>query len=84
MDAFFREVRFAWRGLRRTPGFTLAVVLTLGLALGANTVIFSMVHALVLRPLPFPRSHELVRLYCTQLEQSTASPSQPETAAWGE
>jgi predicted permease len=84
MDVFLREVRFAWRGLRRTPGFTLAVVLTLGLALGANTVIFSMVHALVLRPLPFPRSNELVRLYCTQPEQSDASPSQPETAAWGE
>jgi predicted permease len=84
MDVFLREVRFAWRGLRHTPGFTLAVVLTLGLALGANTVIFSMVHALVLRPLPFPRSNELVRLYCTQPEQSNASPSQPETAAWGE
>jgi len=84
MDAFLREVRFAWRGLRRTPGFTLAVVLTLGLALGANTVIFSMVHALVLRPLPFPQSDELVRLYCTQPEQSDSSPSEPETAAWGE
>ncbi len=84
MEAFLREVRFAWRGLRRTPGFTLAVVLTLGLALGANTVIFSMVHALVLRPLPFPESDQLVRLYCTQTERSGVSPSQPETAAWGE
>jgi predicted permease len=84
MDTFLREVRFAWRGLRRTPGFTLAVVLTLGLALGANTVIFSMVHALVLRPLPFPQSDELVRLYCTQPEQSSSSPSEPETAVWGE
>jgi putative ABC transport system permease protein len=84
MEAFLRDTRFAWRGLRRTPGFTLAVVLTLGLALGANTVIFSMVHALVLRPLPFPQSDQLVRLYCIQPESSTASPSEPEVVAWGE
>jgi putative ABC transport system permease protein len=84
MAAFLRDVRFAWRGLRRTPGFTLAVVLTLGLALGANTAIFSMVHALVLRPLPFPHSEQLVRLYCSPPEQSSVSPSPPETAAWAE
>ncbi|MBN1206106.1 MAG: ABC transporter permease [Myxococcaceae bacterium] len=84
MEAFLRDVRFAWRGLRRTPGFTLTVVLTLGLALGANTTIFSMVHALVLRPLPFPQSEELVRLYCTQPEQGPVSPSEPEAAAWAE
>ncbi|MFL5346960.1 MAG: ABC transporter permease [Hyalangium sp.] len=84
MEAFLRDVRFAWRGLRRTPGFTLAVVLTLGLALGANTAIFSMVHALVLRPLPFPHSEQLVRLYCTMPQKNDASPSPPETAAWSE
>lgn len=84
MEAFFRDARFAWRGLRRTPSFTLAVVLTLGLALGANTVIFSMVHALVLRPLPFPQSEELVRLYCNQPGEGRGSVSQPEAAAWGE
>jgi predicted permease len=84
MEAFLRDARFAWRGLLRTPSFTLAVVLTLGLALGANTVIFSMVHALVLRPLPFPRSGELVRLYCNQPEVGIGSVSQPEVAAWEE
>ncbi|WP_224367196.1 ABC transporter permease [Hyalangium versicolor] len=84
MEAFLRDARYAWRGLRRTPGFTLAVVLTLGLALGANTVIFSMVHALVLRPLPFPQSEQLVRLYCVQPEDGDVSPSEPEAAAWSE
>jgi predicted permease len=84
MEAFLRDVRFAWRGLRRTPGFTLTVVLTLGLALGANTTIFSMVHALVLRPLPFHQSEELVRLYCTQPEQGHVSPSEPEVVAWAQ
>ncbi len=84
MEAFLRDARFAWRGLRRTPGFTLAVVLTLGLALGANTAIFSVVHALVLRPLPFPHSEQLVRLYCNQPQQEDVSPSPPETAAWSE
>src|SRR5512140_2194622 len=84
MEAFLRDIRFAWRGLRRTPGFTVAVVLTLGLALGANTAIFSMVHALVLRPLPFPHSEQLVRLYCSMPQKNDASPSPPETAAWSE
>ncbi|KFE68060.1 ABC transporter permease [Hyalangium minutum] len=84
MEVFLRDARFAWRGLRRTPSFTLAVVLTLGLALGANTVIFSMVHALVLRPLPFPQSGDLVRLYCNQPSGGVGSVSQPEAAAWAE
>ncbi|WP_375744936.1 ABC transporter permease [Corallococcus interemptor] len=84
MEWFLKDLRFAWRGLRRSPGFTFAVVLTLGLALGLNTVMFSLVHSLVLRPLPFPRSEDLVRLYCTQPEQSSASPSEPEVAAWAE
>ncbi|ATB39205.1 hypothetical protein CYFUS_004646 [Cystobacter fuscus] len=84
MESLLRDVRFAWRGLRRTPGFTFAVVLTLGLALGINMVIFSLVHALVLRPLPFSRSGELVRLYCTQPTEGGVSPSEPEVAAWAE
>jgi hypothetical protein len=55
--------RYAVRGLWASRGFTLAVVITLGLGIGVNTAIFSMLDAVVLRKLPVPDAHELVGLY---------------------
>ena len=56
-----QDLRYAWRSLAQRPGVTFAIVLTLGLAIGANTTIFSWVDALVLNPLPgVPRQSELV------------------------
>jgi putative ABC transport system permease protein len=55
-----RELRQTWRGLMRSPGFTVIVVLTLGLAIGANTAIFSLVEGVLLRPLPFADPGRLV------------------------
>lgn len=62
MSSFGRDISLALRGLARRPGFALAAVATLSLAVGANTAIFSVVHAVLLRPLPFPRAERLVRL----------------------
>lgn len=59
---FLQDVRFGWRSLRRAPGFAAAAILTLALGIGANTAIFSVVDALLLRPLPFMRPHELIRI----------------------
>ena len=57
-----RETRFAVRALLRAPGFSVVVVGTLALGIGANTAIFSVVHAVLLRSLPFPGADQFVRI----------------------
>ncbi len=57
------DLRFALRQLRKSPGFTFLAVLTLALGIGLNTTIFSLIHALFLRGLPFPEPDRIVRIY---------------------
>ncbi len=62
MDGWTKEIMHAVRGLVRRPGFTVIAVLTLGLGIGANTAIFSVVNGVVLEPLDYPESEKLVLL----------------------
>jgi putative ABC transport system permease protein len=60
MSHFWNDVRYAVRMLAKNPGFTLVAIITLGLGIGANTAIFTVVNAVLLRPLPFQDSSRLV------------------------
>ncbi|MEJ2079940.1 MAG: ABC transporter permease, partial [Acidobacteriota bacterium] len=61
-DEFLRNILYTLRTLKRSPGFTIAAVLTLALCIGANTAIFSVIDAALFRPLPFPEPEKLVQV----------------------
>jgi predicted permease len=62
IDSLRQDLRFAWRGFIRTPGFLAVAVATLGLGIGVNSAIFTLVNAVVLRPLPYTDPARLVRV----------------------
>lgn len=62
METLIKDIRFAFRGLVKRPGFAAIVIIVLGLGIGSTTAIFSIVDALLLRPLPYPGSERLVLL----------------------
>jgi putative ABC transport system permease protein len=69
-ETTLQDIRYGLRGIRKSPSFSLVVILTLALGIGANTAIFSVVYSVLLRPLPYPHGERLVRL-----EESTAKAS---------
>jgi len=62
LETFLQDVRYGLRGLRMSPAYSLIIILTLALGIGANTAIFSVVNSVLLKPLPYPSSERLVEL----------------------
>jgi len=62
LEAILRDIRHGLRGIRKAPGFSFIVIVTIALGIGANTAIFSVVYAVLLRPLPYPAGERLVWL----------------------
>jgi predicted permease len=63
LEPVFRDVRLAFRGLKRDKGFTVAALLTFALCLGANVALFAVVNAVLIRPLPYPNPRQLVAVF---------------------
>lgn len=63
MSTFLKDLRYAGRTLAASPGFFAAAILCLALGIGGTTAIFSVVHAVLLRPLPYREPNQLVRIY---------------------
>lgn len=64
-DELWRELRYAWRLLRKTPGFAFTALFTIALCFGANLIVFSVIDSILLRPLPFPHASRLVSIFNT-------------------
>jgi putative ABC transport system permease protein len=63
MESLLLDVRYAWRALRKSPRFAAVAILAIATGIGANTAIFSIVKPVLLRPVQFAESHQLVHLY---------------------
>jgi len=77
-----QDIRHAFRSLLRSPGFSIAAILTLALGIGANTAVFSVVNAVLLKPLSYPKPDRLVQFWLKSTEGSVPGASIPDLRFW--
>ena len=83
-DEMFQDLRFGARMLLKRPGFTLIAIITLALGIGANTVVFSGVYAMLFQPLPYPNAERMVVVSQVGRQESNVGVSYPDFTAWKE
>ncbi len=72
MNTLIQDIRFGFRMLLKSPSMSIVATIALALGIGANTAIFSVVNAVLLRPLPFPNPDSLVAVFETDHQRGTA------------
>jgi hypothetical protein len=84
IEGLTQDIRFSFRLLRKTPGFTAVAILTLAIGIGANTAIFSVLDAVLLRRLPYPEAGRLMRIWQSEprMGKGHLGAAPPEFAAY--